>query len=313
MPVHVYPAYPGLKRLASEAVSPGKPLALDCVSVASDGKLAATASLTATLYRDEWQTVLRKGPDGALKYESVRDPKVLDSKDVALTGGKGRLSFTPPSFGSYRVTLEDPESGASSQLEFYAGGFGYSPWAMENPARIELKPDKTEYASGETARLQVRAPFAGKLLVAVEGSAIHDVQVIDLPGNTGEVLVPVKAEYLPGVYVTATLVRKVADVVAGSPSRAYGAVPIGVDKASGRLPVAIAAPAEIRPGTTLSAEVSAPPGSVVTVAAVDEGILQLIAQKTPNPFAAFYAKRQLQVETSDTFALLLPEVAPLLG
>ena len=313
LPVHVYPAYPGLKRLASEAVSPGKPLSLDCVSVASGGKLAATSSLTATLYRDEWQTVLRKGPDGSLKYESVRDPKVIDTKDVSLTGGKGRVSFTPPSFGSYRVALADPESGASTQLEFYAGGFGYSPWAMENPARIELKPDKTDYASGETARLQVRAPFAGKLLVAVEGSAIHDVQILDLRGNTGEIVIPVKPEYLPGVYVTATLVRKVGDVVSGSPSRAYGAVPIGVDKASGRLPVAIAAPAEIRPGTTLTAEVSAPAGSVVTVAAVDEGILQLIAQKTPDPFAAFYAKRQLQVETSDIFALLLPEVAPLLG
>lgn len=313
MPVHVYPSYPGLKRLASDSAAPGKPLTFDCVSVASGGKLADTVELTATLYRDAWQTVLRKGPDGSLKYESVRDPKVIDAKTVALTHGKGKASFTPPSFGSYRVVLEDAQSGAATQLEFYAGGFGYSPWAMENPARIELKPDKTDYASGETARLQVRAPFGGKLLVAVEGTAVHDVQIIDLPGNTGEIAVPIKPEYMPGVYVTATLVRKVADVVSGSPSRAFGAVPIAVDKASGKLPVTIAAPAEIRPGTTLSAEVSAPPGSVVTVAAVDEGILQLIAQKTPDPFASFYAKRQLQVETSDTFALLLPEVAPLQG
>jgi uncharacterized protein YfaS (alpha-2-macroglobulin family) len=313
LPVHVYPAYPGLRRLPSDALPPGKPASFDCVSVASNGTLAATASLTATLFRDEWQTVLRKGPDGTVKYESVRDPKVVDSKEVALAGGKGRVAFTPPSFGSYRLVLEDPDSGASSQLEFYAGGFGYSPWAMENPARIELKTDKADYATGETARVQVRAPFAGKLLVAVEGAAIHDVQVVDLPGNTGEVAVPIKAEYLPGVYITATLVKKIGAVVPETPSRAYGATPIGVDKATGKLPVTIAAPAEMRPGTTLSAEVSAPPGSLVTVAAVDEGILQLIAQKTPDPFAAFYAKRQLQVETSDTFALLLPEVPSIQG
>ncbi|MHC1789783.1 alpha-2-macroglobulin family protein [Solidesulfovibrio sp.] len=313
LPVHVYPSYPGIRRLASDSVPPGKPVSLECVSVGTDGKPAQTPALTATLYRDQWQTVLRKGPDGSLKYESVRDPKVMDTKDVALAGGTGRVSFTPPSFGSYRVVLNDPESGAASQLEFYVGGFGYSPWAMENPARIDLKPDKTEYASGETARLQVRAPFAGKLLVAVEGTGIHDVQVIDLKGNTGEIILPVKAEYMPGVYVTATCVRKAADITPGSPSRAYGAAPISVDKASGRLPVTLAVPAEIRPGTALAAEISAPAGSIVTVAAVDEGILQLVAQKTPDPFAAFYAKRQLQVETSDTFAMLLPEVAPLLG
>jgi len=313
MPVHAYAAYPGLKRLKSEAGTPGKPMTFDFVLVAADGRLAEAGELTATLLRDTWQTVLRKGPDGSFKYESVRDPKTLEAKTVVAKGGKGSVAFTPPSFGSYRLVLADPESGASSQLEFYAGGSGYSPWAVENPARLELKPDKTDYASGETARFQVRAPFAGKLLVAVEGSGVHDVQVLDLAGNTGEVAVPVRPEYMPGVYVTATLVRKASDAAPGSPSRAFGAAPMLVDRASGRLPLAVAAPAEMRPGGKLTAEVSAPPGAVVTVAAVDEGILQLIAQKTPDPFAFFYAKRQLQVDTFDTFALLLPEVPPIMG
>lgn len=313
MPVHVYAAYPGLKRLASEATTPGKPQRFDYVVVAPDGKLVDTQELSATLYRDTWQTVLRKNPDGAFTYESVRDPKTVETKTLAAKAGKGAVNFTPPSFGSYRLVLEDPGTGASTQLEFYAGGFGYSPWAVENPARLELKADKAEYASGETARFQVRAPFAGKLLVTVEGSGVHDVQIVPLPGNTGEIRIPVKPEYMPGVYVTATLVKKVGDVTPESPSRAFGAAPMLVDRASGRLPLAIHAPQSMRPGGKLSAEVTAPPGSVVTVAAVDEGILQLIAQKTPDPFAFFYAKRQLQVDTFDTFSLLLPEVPPLMG
>ncbi|WP_428566698.1 MAG: alpha-2-macroglobulin family protein [Solidesulfovibrio sp. DCME] len=313
MPVHVYAAYPGLKRLASEAATPGKPLRFDYVVVAPDGSLVDTPELSATLYRDAWQTVLRKNPDGAFTYESVRDPKAVETRTLAAKGGKGNASFTAPAFGSYRLVLEDPGTGASTQLEFYAGGFGYSPWAVENPARLELKPDKAEYASGETARFQVRAPFAGKLLVTVEGSGVRDVQVVPLAGNTGEILIPVKPEYMPGVYVTATLVKKVGDVTPESPSRAFGAAPMAVDRASGRLPLSITAPASMRPGGKLTAEVSAPAGSIVTVAAVDEGILQLVAQKTPDPFAFFYAKRQLQVETFDTFSLLLPEVPPVMG
>lgn len=313
IPVHVYAAYPGLKRLASDAATPGKPVRFDYVVVSPDGKPVDAPELTATLYRDAWQTVLRKNPDGAFTYESVRDPKTVETRTVSAKGGKGATSFTPPTFGSYRLVLADPEGGASCQLEFYAGGFGYSPWAVENPARIELKPDKAEYASGETARFQVRAPFAGKLFVTVEGSGVHDVQIMNLPGNTGEITVPVRPEYMPGVYVTATLVKKAADVTPESPSRAFGAAPMPVDKASGRLPLAVTAPESMRPGGKLTAEVSAPPGSVVTVAAVDEGILQLIAQKTPDPFAFFYAKRRLQVETFDTFSLLLPEVPPVMG
>ena len=313
MPVHVYPAYPGLKRLKSEAAAPGKPMAFDYVLVTPDGKPATAAALSATLYRDTWQTVLRKGPDGSFKYESTRDAKTLETKTIAASQGKGSFAFTPPSFGSYRVVLKDPASGASCQVEFYAGGSGYAPWAVENPARLEIKADKKDYASGETAKFQVRAPFAGKLLVTVEGSSIHDVLVMDLPGNTGDIALPIKPQYMPGVYVTATLVRKASAVEPGSPSRAFGAVPLFVDRTSGKLPLTVTAPEAMRPGGKLTAEVTAPPGSLVTLAAVDEGILQLVAQKTPDPFAFFYAKRQLQVETHDTFAMLLPEVPPLMG
>ena len=313
VPVHVYPAYPGLKRLASEAATPGKPMTFNCVLVTPDGKPASNATLAATLYRDTWQTVLRKGPDGSFKYESTRDAKTLETQTVEAAAGKGTFAFTPPSFGSYRVVLKDPTSGASSQVEFYAGGSGYAPWAMENPGRLELKADKKDYASGETAKFQVRAPFAGKMLVTVEGSAVHDVLVMDLPGNTGDISLPIKPQYMPGVYVTATLVRKAANVEPGNPSRAFGAVPLFVDRASGKLPLTLTAPTTMRPGGKLTAELTTPPGSVVTLAAVDEGILQLVAQKTPDPFAFFYAKRQLQVETYDTFAMLLPEVPPLMG
>lgn len=313
LPVHVYPAYPGLKRLKSQAATPGRPMTFDFVTVAPDGSLVDTPALTATLLRDTWQTVLRKAPDGSFKYESTRDAKTLETKTVAAPKGKGAVAFTPPSFGSYRLVLRDPASGAACQLEFYAGGFGYSPWAVENPARLELKADKKDYTAGETAKLQVRAPFGGKLLVTVEGTNVRDVMLLDLPGNTGDITVPIKADYLPGVYVTATLVRKASDATSGSSSRAFGAVHLSVERASGKLPVTVSAPDSMRPDGKLTATVTAPPGSLVTLAAVDEGILQLVAQKTPNPFTFFYAKRQLQVETYDTFSLLLPEVPPLLG
>ncbi|MGH7804485.1 MAG: alpha-2-macroglobulin family protein, partial [Candidatus Binatia bacterium] len=92
--------------------------------------------------------------------------------------------------------------------------------------------------------------------------------------------------------------------------RAFGAVPISVDRAANRLNVAIRAPAEMRPNGSLAIEVAAAPNAVVTVAAVDEGILQLVAQKTPDPFSFFYRKLALGVQSFDIFALLLPEVKP---
>ena len=85
-------------------------------------------------------------------------------------------------------------------------------------------------------------------------------------------------------------------------------MPLPVDRTANRQAVTIDAPDRVRSKSELEVTAHAAPGSVVTVAAVDEGILQLIAQKTPDPFAFFYRKLALGVGSFDTFSLLLPEV-----
>jgi hypothetical protein len=209
------------------------------------------------------------------------------------------------------VVIADPAGGAAAQVSFYASGSGYSPWAIENPARIELELDRDEYRPGETALLQVRAPFAGKLILTVERDDVYSSSVHALDGNTATLELPVAELYRPNAYVTATVVRAAGALDAGldGVARAYGALPIYVDRAANRLDVSIAVADEIRPGTSLQVGVQTAPNASLTVAAVDEGILQLINQATPDPFAFFYRKLALTVLGADNFSLLLPEVA----
>ena len=105
--------------------------------------------------------------------------------------------------------------------------------------------------------------------------------------------------------------RAVGDLEVGSAGRAFGAVPISVNRTANHLAPQIAAPDQMRPGRDLPITVKTAPNAVVTVAAVDEGILQLIAQKTPEPFDFFYRKLALGVTSYDTFSLLLPELKSL--
>jgi uncharacterized protein YfaS (alpha-2-macroglobulin family) len=44
---------------------------------------------------------------------------------------------------------------------------------MDHPDRIELDLDKDSYLPGETAQVQVRAPFAGKLLLTIEREKVR--------------------------------------------------------------------------------------------------------------------------------------------
>jgi hypothetical protein len=274
----------------------------------------------ATLFQDQWQTVMRKTENG-FRYESVRNPVRVSTQTIpAGTGaagtGAGSFTITPPDFGSYRVRLHDPAGGAASELEFYCGGWGYSPWAVQNPARLDLIPDKAGYRAGETASIQIRSPFAGKALVTVEGQGVEHLQTVDITGNTAQIHIPVREDWQPNRHLTVTLVRRGADIQPGSPGRAFGAIPLFVDSLSNKMDVRVSVPEQVRPETDLALTVAAAPLARVTVAVVDEGIMQLAGGANPDPFGHFYAKRALDVSSYDNFALLFPHLAlgtPLAG
>ena len=308
VPVHPYPYYLGLRRVGEGYPEPRTPVTFEYVAVTPAGTEATAKALRAELFRDRWHTVLRRTDAGNYRYESTREPVLLDSQTLTAGNARGQFAFTPSEFGEYRVALTDTDTGASTQVEFFASGSGYSPWAIKTPGRLELGLDKPEYQPGEEATLQIKAPFSGKLLVTIEREGITYTQVHNLLGNTAAVKVPIAGEYRPNAYVTAILIRSAKDLEPGTAGRAFGAIPLNVDQTSNRLKVELAAPAEVRPFSPLSVSVTATQGADVTVAMVDEGILQLIAQQTADPFAYFYRKLALNVRAFDIFSLLLPEV-----
>ena len=85
-----------------------------------------------------------------------------------------RSRSSPSGYRTYRVVVTDPASGASAQTDFCAGGWGYSPWAMKNPGRLQLDLDKDRVRAGRRGhrcRCGRRSP--GKLLVTVERDEVH--------------------------------------------------------------------------------------------------------------------------------------------
>lgn len=311
-PVIISKFYPGLKKLNKQGYEQGDSVKLDYITLTPYGKKAKAAKLVMKLYRDRWQTIVRATPSGSYQYVTERDPQLIETREISPRNASGNFKVSPTEFGSYRVIISDPESGVAAQADFFCGGWGYSPWALENPARLEIIPTrKGDYKAGEMAQYQVRTPFAGKMLVTVEDNSIRWMKTIEVKGNTATIKVPVQKRISPNAYVTATLIRSANKLAPGSSARAVGAVPIFVNRESNRLAVEIVAPETTRPDRTIALTVKTKPGAKLTIAAVDEGILRLSNQKTPSPFAYFYAKRALGVRWADTFGLLMPDAGPI--
>jgi uncharacterized protein YfaS (alpha-2-macroglobulin family) len=267
---------------------------------------------------------------------------------VAVRQGKGALQLTIPDNGQYVLRVHDPASGAMSSMSFYVsdGTPWEDNVSRQNPEKLEVvllgleeamattrpatgpttaaatKPAlasgrgaEAKFQIGQRAAALVRSPFAGRLLLAVETDRVIATHVVDMPASQVTVPIDIPDACRPNAYVTATVVRAVQPNAKWRTHRAFGAARLNIDPADRKLDMQITMAGEVRPRSTLDVrvEVIDQHGSPVrnaslTLAAVDEGILQLTRFVTPDPLGFFNGKRALGVKSGDIYSHLMPEV-----
>ncbi len=243
--------------------------------------------------------------DGEWRYErNVRDRIVTGAaSDVAADAPlklKQRVEW-----GSYRLTVADPASGARTSVRFYAG-WGWNS-ASERPDRLNVSADKQAFKAGDTATISVRSPVDGKALMVIAGDRIYDSRLIDVSASGTTVPVEVKKEWGAGVYAMVTLYRPLDAAVKGS-ARAIGLVHLPIDASDRTLAVEMGTPEKMLPRAPISIPISVAnaTGDVfVTVAAIDEGVLQITDFKSPDPVKHFFGKRRLGLEIRDDYGRLI--------
>jgi uncharacterized protein YfaS (alpha-2-macroglobulin family) len=244
--------------------------------------LVKARALRAELYEDRWNTVLRVTPSGSYRYECERVARLIDTRAIPAGSSRGEFTFVPATGGEYRAAISDPETGASSQIEFYASEWGYAAWRSRiQPHRDRCRQDRIP--RGEAATLLVRDAVPGRLLVVVGRDGVEETQIHDLAGNSARLTIPIRGSYRPNVYVSAILVRAAGSIEVGRPGRAFGALSLDVERASGRAAHHDRRAAGDPAAHELTVSVRSERGAAITIAAVDEGILQLVGQKTPIP------------------------------
>ncbi|OGX86635.1 hypothetical protein BEN47_12525 [Hymenobacter lapidarius] len=255
-----------------------------------------------------WETVLER-QGGRYVYNSQQREQTIATRTQAVGNGTP-FSFTPLSSGEYEVRISRPGAVSYVAQRFYAYGYGdtqANSFEVNNEGEVTIEADKARYEPGETATLLLKTPFAGRVLVTVERGKVLSHFYVTTDQKSAQVKVPITAEHVPNVYVTATAIRAISDNRLPL-TVARGFVPLTVEKPGARLAVAIAAPAASRSQTFQTVEITTAPRAQVTLAVVDEGILQIKNYVTPDPYGYFYQKRALEVSAFDMYPFLLPEL-----
>jgi len=172
-------------------------------------------------------------------------------------------------------------------------------------ARADLK-----LVDAQIRNTEVRAPFAGRLIVSVEREKVFETHSLQVPAGTTQVTLPVKNEWLPNAYVVGLLVRTPDEARRRLPMASFGIVPLKLDTHSRQLSYKWNTRNEVhsQEGIDVDLEVMGGAGAKVVLAAVDEGVLQIVNFSTPDPFAHFYRKRSLGTATWCLFSDVLPDL-----
>ena len=126
------------------------------------------------------------------------------------------------------------------------------------PDQVKLKIDKAAYQPGDTARVTVESPAAGKGYLLVESSSgTLWWQPLDVPAGGATINVPVSAEWKRhDLYLSAIVVRDGDKANGTTPKRAVGLLHLPMATAA-RLTLALEAPDRIRPEQTVQVKVKA--------------------------------------------------------
>ena len=241
--IHPYSHYVGLRQTTTGDIKINKPLRFDYVAIDDAMAAASGRTLKLSLHKVHWNTILRQNTAGRYKY--VSEPQMTEVETQMLTSGEEAqtVTLTPSDYGEYRVRIEDIASTATAELKFYVSGWGRTPVSMEHPTRLDLTLDKPTYRPEQTAKLSIKAPFPGTLLLTVEREKVLSHRTIVMKNNTATLSIPVRYAYRPNVYLSATLIRSIPTEVGASgeqsplPARAFGVIPLKIDETRRRLSV----------------------------------------------------------------------------
>lgn len=309
LPVRTRPLAVGIKPLFSDRrAEEGKEAPFEIIAVDAEGKAVAAPGLRYELYREQvdYQWFMR---GGSLRYQVIVRDEKKGNGALAVAADKPQRLALQVDWGRYRVEVFDPATGAATSLRFRAG-WQLGPQVSDTPDKLEVVADKPAYAPGDTAKIHIQPPFAAEVLVTVASDRIHLHRLASVPADGGTIEIPVGSDWGPGAYVTATAYRPLVKDQPRAPLRAIGVAWLQVDPSLRTLNVAVAIPDRIKPRQRFEVPIKVTATqpiteAYVTLAAVDEGILQLTDFATPKPAAYFFGKRGLAVDIRDDYGRLI--------
>lgn len=304
-----YASYVGVN-LQSKVFETDCDLHFPVATVDASGK-PVERNLSYQIFHLDWSWWWEGSANDLSRYVQSTNAEVVASGKVATKQGKGEITFRVdyPSWGKYLVYVEDPISKHAS------GGVVYIDWpdwrghsGKSDPTAatmLSFSLDKRNYEVGEFATVYLPKAAGGRALLSIEnGSRVISRKWVSTASDQETAhRILVTQEMAPNFYVHASLIQPHAQTVNDLPIRMYGIEGAEVIDRKTILHPVIEVADEILPQQEVAIKVREQDGKPMsyTLAIVDEGLLDITAFKTPQPWPAMNQREALGVKTWDMY------------
>ena len=318
--VHPADQYVGLRSDRS-VYKEGERARLEAVVVDVAGKRLSGRPIELALVRSETRrTAVEEQGRWTYKYETIDVP--VGSCQLTSDVAPASCDVAVDKAGSYvlRAEIKDEKGRrALTRHNLYVYGKDAVVWDQDQ-RRVDLVPDKRSYEPGEKATILLRSPFdRARGLAIIEREGIVEYRELVVEGGAATLDIPLTEDMIPGVEVAVLLVRGRIEVPGapsgqdlGRPAVATGKVSLALATTAKKIDLTLKPDrSQIAPKETLKLEIQArgPDGrgqkAAVAVMVVDEGVLSLLAYKTPDPLSFFHHSRTPGVSLFDLRQYLL--------
>jgi uncharacterized protein YfaS (alpha-2-macroglobulin family) len=284
------------------------------------GKPAANAPVKVDLFRKKTYSHRKRLVGGFYAYEHYSETKRLGGICEGKTNDLGLLLCQKTTNVSGELILQattkdDKGRPAVANISTWVPGEDDWWFAASDDDRIDLLPEKKRYEPGEKAKIQVRMPFRdATALISIEREGIGDAIVQKISGKQPIIEIPIKENYAPNSFISVMVVRgrvsgvqPTATVDLGRPAYKLGIAEVNVGWKAHELKVKVEADrpqyktrekAKVRIAVTAPDGTPPPDGAEVALAAVDEGLLELMPNNSWNLLDSMMGRRTYSVATS---------------
>ena len=239
-------------------------------------------------------------------YKTYSDDEVIQSGDVESNSSEPAvLTLKKLDWGNYRLELKDDKDAITSYR--FTSGYEESS-SKSSPDRLPVSIDKQSYRVGDRLSVSIQSKFSGPVVVYIAHDDLIESKTVEaLAGKRSVVTFNVKKSWGNSAYVLATAFRAQSKKLGAN--RAVGVVPIKISHPEQEIQLTLKHQKKTASNTkvkvTIHAKDIAKGKTYFTLAAVDEGVLNLTAFKVPDPAAYFLGQRKLGIEIRDIYGDLI--------